>query len=202
MIKVEYKLTTPLSEADVRKLGVGDVVYLTGTIFTARDQAHKRVLELRSKGENPPIEMEGLAVYHCGPIMRKVGEGWEMVAAGPTTSTRMETLQPKFIEEFKVRAVIGKGGMGKDTIEAMRREGCVYLAYTGGCAVLASKRVKRVTSVHWYELGMPEAIWVLEVKDFGPLVVAIDAHGNSVYEDVKKRVKENVAEAYGKLGLK
>lgn len=198
----EYKLATPISEADVRKLRVGDVVYLTGTIFTARDQAHKRALEFRSKGKKPPIEMEGLAVYHCGPIVRKVGEGWKMIAAGPTTSTRMETLQPDFIKEFKIRAVIGKGGMGRRTVEAMKEEGCVYLAYTGGAAVLAAKGIREIKTVHWYDLGMPEAMWVLEVEDFGPLVVAIDTHGNSLYEDVQKRIEKNVSEVYGKLGIK
>lgn len=195
----EYHLKTPLSEGDVRKLRAGDVVYLTGTIFTARDQAHKRALELRGRGEKPPVEMEGLAVFHCGPIVRKVGEEWQMVAAGPTTSTRMNALQPDFIREFKVRAVIGKGGMDTRTAEAMKEQGCVYLAYTGGCAALASKGVRRISAVHWYDLGMPEAVWVLEVEEFGPLVVGIDSHGKSLYEDVQKQVEENLPKIYQKL---
>ena len=198
----KYKLTTPLSEADVRKLRVGDVAYLTGTILTARDQAHKRALEFRSREKKSPIEMEGLAVYHCGPIVRKAGKRWEMVAAGPTTSTRMDALQPDFIKEFKIRAVIGKGGMGMRTIGAMKEEGCVYLAYTGGAAVLAAEGIREIKTVHWYDLGMSEAIWVLEVEDFGPLVVAIDAHGNSLFEDVRKRTEKNVAEVYAKMGVK
>lgn len=198
---MEHKLTTPLSEADVRKLRVGDVVYLTGVIFTARDRAHRRALELRGKGEGPPIEMEGLAVYHCGPLLRRVGERWEVVAAGPTTSSRMDELQPDFIREFKVRAVIGKGGMGKRTAEAMREEGCVYLAYTGGAAVLAAKGIKEVKAVQWEDLGMPEAIWVLEVENFGPLVVTIDAHGNSIHEEVRKKVEENLSKVYSKLKI-
>ena len=196
---VEHRLNTPLSEADVKKLRVGDVVYLAGTIFTARDQAHKRALELWAKGEKPPIEMEGLAVFHCGPLVRKVGEGWEIVAAGPTTSSRMDALQPDFIRGFKVRAVVGKGGMGKKTIETMMDEGCVYLACTGGAGVLAAKGIKEIKAVHWEDLGMPEAIWVLEVEEFGPLLVAIDAHGNSLYEDVQKRVEENVSKIYAGL---
>lgn len=196
----EHHLKTPLSEADVRKLRAGDVVYLSGTMFTARDQAHKRALELRKRGEKLPIEMEGLAVFHCGPIVRKAGEEWQMVAAGPTTSTRMNALQPDFIREFKVRAVIGKGGMDERTAGAMKEHGCVYLACTGGCAVLASKGVKRVSAVHWYDLGMPEAVWVLEVEEFGPLVVGIDAHGNSLYKDVQKQVEGNLSKVYEKLG--
>jgi fumarate hydratase subunit beta len=196
----EYHLKTPLSEADVRKLRAGDVVYLSGTIFTARDQAHKRALELRKRGEKLPIEMEGLAVFHCGPIVRKVGEEWQMVAAGPTTSTRMNALQPDFIQEFKVRAVMGKGGMDERTAEAMREHGCVYLAYIGGCAALASKGVKRISAVHWLDLGMPEAIWVLEVEEFGPLVVGIDAHGSSLYEDVQKQAEAKLPKLYEKIG--
>ncbi|KUO39733.1 MAG: fumarate hydratase [Hadesarchaea archaeon DG-33-1] len=194
-----HHLKTPISKADVRKLRAGDVVFLSGTMFTARDQAHKRALELHKKGEKLPIEMEGLAVFHCGPIVRKVGEGWQMVAAGPTTSTRMNALQPDFIREFNVRAVIGKGGMDERTAEAMKEHGCVYLAYTGGCAVLASKGVKRISAVQWYDLGMPEAMWVLEVEEFGPLVVSIDARGKSLYRDVQKQVEVNLPKIYEKL---
>jgi len=196
-----YKLKTPISEADVRKLKVNDVIYVSGIIFTARDQAHRRALELHKEGKKPPIDMTGLAVFHCGPIVKKEGEKWIVVAAGPTTSTRMDLFEDEFIKNFKVRVVIGKGGMGKKTTDAMKQYGAVYGAFTGGAAVLAAKAVKNVKSVEWFDLGMPEALWIFEVEDFGPLTVAIDAHGNNLFDDVQKRVEMNKGKIYQKLGV-
>jgi len=196
-----YKLKTPISEADVRKLKVNDVIYISGIIFTARDQAHRRALELHKEGEKPPIDMTGLAVFHCGPIVKKEDDKWIVVAAGPTTSTRMDLFEDEFIKNFKVRVVIGKGGMGKKTTDAMKQYGAVYGAFTGGAAVLAAKAVKNVKSVEWFDLGMPEALWIFEVEDFGPLTVAIDAHGNNLFEDIQKRVEENKGKIYQKLGV-
>lgn len=194
-----YKLKTPISETDIRKLKVNDVVYISGIIFTARDQAHRRALELQKEGKKPPIDMEGLAVFHCGPIVKKEGNKWIVVAAGPTTSTRMDLFEDEFIKNFKVRVVIGKGGMGKKTTDAMKQYGAVYGAFTGGAAVLAAKAVKNVKSVEWFDLGMPEALWIFEVEDFGPLTVAIDSHGNNLFEDVAKKVEENKQKIYEKI---
>lgn len=194
-----YKLKTPISETDIRKLKVNDVVYISGIIFTARDQAHRRALELQKEGKKPPIDMEGLAVFHCGPIVKKEGDKWVVVAAGPTTSTRMDLFEDEFIKNFKVRVVIGKGGMGKKTTDAMKQYGAVYGAFTGGAAVLAAKAVKNVKSVEWFDLGMPEALWIFEVEDFGPLTVAIDSHGNNLFEDVAKKVEENKQKIYEKI---
>jgi len=194
-----YKLKTPISETDIRKLKVNDVVYISGIIFTARDQAHRRALELQKEGKKPPIDMEGLAVFHCGPIVKKEGDKWIVVAAGPTTSTRMDLFEDEFIKNFKVRVVIGKGGMGKKTTDAMKQYGAVYGAFTGGAAVLAAKAVKNVKSVEWFDLGMPEALWIFEVEDFGPLTVAIDSHENNLFEDVAKKVEENKQKIYEKI---
>ena len=196
-----YKLKTPIPEETIRNLKVNDVIYISGTMFTARDQAHRRALELHKEGKNPPIEMEGLAVFHCGPIVRKENDRWIIVAAGPTTSTRMELFEDEFIKNFKVRVVIGKGGMGKKTTEAMKQYGAVYGAFTGGAAVLAAKAVKNVKSVEWFDLGMPEAMWILEVENFGPLTVAIDAHGNNLFEVVQRKVEESKQKIYQKLGV-
>ena len=196
-----YKLKTPISEETIRNLKVNDVIYISGTMFTARDQAHRRALELHKEGKKPPIEMEGLAVFHCGPIVRKQNDKWIIIAAGPTTSTRMGIFEDEFIKNFKVRVVIGKGGMGRKTTAAMKQYGAVYGAFTGGAAVLAAKAVKNVKSVEWFDLGMPEAMWILEVEDFGPLTVAIDAHGNNLFEDVQKRVEESRQKIYQKLGV-
>jgi fumarate hydratase subunit beta len=196
-----YKFKTPISEEDVRKLKVNDVLYVTGTIVTARDAAHKKALELFKQGKQLPINLEGAAVFHCGPIVKKEGDKWVVVAAGPTTSTRMDQFEDEFIGAFKVRVVIGKGGMGKRTTDAMQKYGAVYGAFTGGAGVLAAKAIKNVKMVEWLqELGMPEALWVFEVEEFGPLSIAIDSHGNNVFEDVKKKAEESRMKIYEKLG--
>jgi len=196
-----YKFKTPISEEDIRKLKINDVLFVTGTIVTARDQAHRRALELAKEGKKLPIDLKGLAVFHCGPIMKKEGDKWIAVAAGPTTSTRMDIFEDEFIRNFGVRVVIGKGGMGKRTTEAMKKYGAVYGAFTGGAGVLAAKAIKDVRTVEWYDLGMPEALWVLEVEEFGPLSVSIDSHGNNIFEQVAKTAEENRAKIYEKLGI-
>jgi fumarate hydratase subunit beta len=196
-----YKFKTPISEEEIRKLRVNDVLYVSGTMFTARDQAHKRALEYFKQGKPLPLSLEGLAVFHCGPIVKKKEDRWTIVAAGPTTSTRMEIFEDEFIKNFEVRVIIGKGGMGKRTTEAMAKYGAVYGAFTGGAAILAAKAIKSVKSVEWLDLGMPEAMWILEVEEFGPLAIAIDSHGNNLFEDVKRKVEQNKQKIYQKLGL-
>jgi len=196
-----YKFKTPISEEDVRKLKVGDVLYVSGTIVTARDQAHRRALEYHSQGKPLPLSLEGLAVFHCGPVVGKEGEKWIAIAAGPTTSTRMDIFEDEFIKNFEVRVVIGKGGMGKKTTDAMAKYGAVYGAFTGGAAILAAKAIKSVRGVEWLDLGMPEALWIFEVEEFGPLAVAIDSHGNNVFMDIAKSVEANRQRIYEKLGI-
>ncbi|MFX0113233.1 MAG: FumA C-terminus/TtdB family hydratase beta subunit [Candidatus Hodarchaeota archaeon] len=196
----EYHLKTPLSEEDVRKLNIGDTVYLTGEIYLSRDEAHERALDYHEQNKDLPIPVEGLAVYHCGPVVRKTNDKWEVVAAGPTTSTRMDLFEAEYIEKFKVRAVIGKGGMGDRTAEAMKKYGCVYLAFTGGAAVLAAKGVKRVRGFYWEDLGTPEGMWHFEIEEFGPMVVGIDAKGNSLYKNVSAAVQKNKAAVYEIIG--
>ena len=196
-----YKFKTPISEQEIRKLRVNDVLYVSGTMFTARDQAHKRALEYFKQGKQLPLNLEGLAVFHCGPIVKQEEDRWTIVAAGPTTSTRMEIFEDEFIKNFKVKVVVGKGGMGKRTTEAMMKYGAVYGAFTGGAAILAAKAIRSVKSVEWLDLGMPEAMWTLEVEEFGPLTIAIDSHGNNLFMEVQKKVQENKQKIYHKLGL-
>jgi len=196
-----YKLKTPISEEDVRKLKVNDVIYITGTMVTARDSAHKRALEFFKERKEMPLNLQGLAVFHCGPIVKKEDDKWTVVAAGPTTSTRMDLFEDEFIKAFKVRVVIGKGGMGKRTTDGMKKYGAVYGAFTGGAAVLAAKAMKNVKRVEWFDLGMPEALWILDVEDFGPLIVAIDTHGNNVFQTIQKKVEENKQKIYERLGV-
>ena len=187
-----YRFRTPISEEDVRKLRVGDIVYLDGILVGARDAAHKKALSLLERGEKLPIELEGLALYHVGPVVRKRDTGeWEVIAAGPTTSARMESVEADFIEKTRVRMVIGKGGMGLRTAEACKKYGAVYAVFTGGAAVLAASAIKKVVDVYWLEeLGMAEALWIFEVENFGPLTVVIDSTGRNYYSEVITRAKE------------
>lgn len=188
------QLTTPVAEEAIAKLQVGEVVYLTGELFTARDRAHHRLLDYLNAGKGSEIPIPtGAVLYHCGPIVQRRNGSWEVLAAGPTTSARMDLLTPALIAQHQIRAVIGKGGMGDATRAAMQRHGCVYLAMTGGAAVLAAARIKAVIGVFWLDLGMAEAIWHLQVDEFGPLVVGIDARGASLYEQVTAGARGKLA---------
>ncbi|HUT80049.1 MAG TPA: FumA C-terminus/TtdB family hydratase beta subunit [Candidatus Bathyarchaeia archaeon] len=196
------KLTTPISEEEIRKLKIGDILYISGTIFLARDEAHLRALEYAEEGKELPLDFKGLAVFHCGPIVKQDTKGeWHVVAAGPTTSSRMEIFQDKFIEKFRISVVIGKGGMFDRTAAAMQKYGAVYGAFTGGAAVLAAKAVKKVKGVEWLDLGTPEALWIFEVEEFGPLTIGIDSHGNSLFKQISDEVEKNRAKAYEIIGV-
>jgi len=189
---MEYHLKTPVPEEDIRKLKAGDLVYLTGTIITARDEAHLKALELHESNETPPVSFKGRGVFHCGPIMKKTEGEWKVIAAGPTTSARMEIFQDMFIEAFRPAIIIGKGGMGEKTSKACQKFGCVYGAFTGGAALLAVRGIKAVRDVFWLdELGMPECLWVYDVEDFGPMIVTIDTHGNNLTADVAEEIEKN-----------
>ncbi|MBO4414233.1 MAG: L(+)-tartrate dehydratase subunit beta [Clostridia bacterium] len=179
----EYHFSAPVAEEEIRKLRVGDIIYYDGIIVTGRDAVHDRVV---NGGISFPVDARGGALYHAGPIVKKRGEGYELVAAGPTTSMRMEKCEREFIEKTGVRIIIGKGGMGNNTADACREFGAVHAVFPGGCAVLAANHVEEVLGVEWDDLGMPEAVWVLRVKDFGPLVVSIDSCGGNMFESRKK----------------
>ncbi len=178
-------LRTPLSEKDVRSLQLGEMVYLSGPLVTGRDEMHLRALKYAAEGRGVPDGLQGAVLFHCGPIMRRREEGsWAVIAAGPTTSARMNSLEPEMIPTFNIRAIIGKGGMSRETAEAMRDYGCVYLAATGGAAVSLADGLDRCTGCEWGDLGMAEAMWRFEANRLGPLVVAIDAWGESLYDRV------------------
>jgi len=181
-------LQLPLSEKEVRDLRVGDTVLLTGKILTARDMAQRWILE-----ERPDILRKDLlegALYHCGPIMLFRDGKWFCSSAGPTSSTRQEPYQAGIIKEYGLRCVIGKGGMGERTAQAMRDHGSVYLHAIGGAAVLYANTVRSVESVlKLEEFGMPEAVWTLIVADF-PAVVSMDAHGNSLHREIEDKSRE------------
>jgi fumarate hydratase subunit beta len=190
---LEHYLQTPVSEETIRKLKAGDLVYVSGTIITARDEAHLKALELHEKGDAPPVSFKGRGVFHCGPIMQRDKEGkWHVVAAGPTTSARMEIFEDNFIEAYRPSIIIGKGGMGERTSKACQKYGCVYGAFTGGAALLAVRGIKEVEDVFWLdELGMPECLWVYKVDKFGPMIITIDTHGANLTADVGEKVNKN-----------
>ena len=177
------ELTTPISEAAIRALKVGDEVTLRGTLFTGRDAVHKYLHEGGKLPEGVNLK-EGI-LYHCGPVVIKDAEGnWKCVAAGPTTSIREEPYQWQVIRDFGLRGVIGKGGMGDKTLEACKQHGCVYLHAVGGAAQVLAECIKRVRNVYLMEkFGAPEAIWEFEVAGF-PVIVTIDAHGHSLHKEV------------------
>jgi L(+)-tartrate dehydratase beta subunit len=176
---VKRVLTTPIRSEDIEDLDVGDLVYLDGTIVTCRDVPHRRLVEL---GRQLPIDLRGLAIFHAGPIVRREGDTWKMVSIGPTTSMRMEKFEKAFIAETGVKLVVGKGGMGPETVEACREHKALHCIFPGGCAVLAATQVERIERVEWEELGMPEALWVCRVKAFGPLIVSIDTKGRNLID--------------------
>ncbi len=180
------KLKTPISEEEIRKLHIGDTVLLSGTIVTARDQAHKLMIE-----ERPDFVREWLkesVIYHCGPVVKKDADGkWRFVSAGPTTSAREEPYQSEVIREYQVRGVIGKGGMGPKTAEGLQKYGAVYFHAVGGAGTLIANAVKEVKAVYKLEeFGTPEAFWVIEVEDF-PVVVTMDAHGGSMHKEILEK---------------
>jgi len=182
------RLTPPLNEKDVRKLCAGDLVSITGTIVTARDKAYAKIVS----GAKLPIKLEGGIVYHCGPLLKRRPSKFKIVSAGPTTSARMDGVQVKFLETTGVRAVVGKGGIGEDVAKHFPRLGCVYLAFPGGAGALAARRIEKIEGAYWRELGDAEAMWIFRVKDFGPLVVAVDTKGNSLYrhKNGTQKIKE------------
>ncbi len=180
-------LTTPIRNVDIEQLTAGDIVYLDGCMITCRDMGHRRLIEL---GRKLPVDLQGLAILHAGPIVAKNAEGWKMISIGPTTSMRMEGYEKEFIRETGVKLIIGKGGMGPETMEGCRTHKALHAVFPGGCAVLAASEVEKIERVEWLDLGMPEALWVCRVKNFGPLIISIDTKGNNLFEANKARFNE------------
>lgn len=176
-------LKTPITSEDLKDIKIGDVIYLDGYLITCRDVAHRRLIEL---GIKLPIDLEGLAIFHAGPIVKKENDKYSMVSIGPTTSMRMEKFEKEFIEQTGVKVVIGKGGMGEKTAQACKEQKAIHCVFPGGCAVLAATEVEEIEGVEWMELGMPECLWISRVKGFGPLIVSIDSEGSNLFENNKK----------------
>ena len=181
------QLTEPYTEDKIRSLKQGDMVHLSGVIYTGRDAVHKFLYD----GGTPPVTLQNQIIYHCGPVVIQEQGKWVVKAAGPTTSIREEPYQGPLIEKFHLRAVIGKGGMGAKTLEACAKVGCVYLHAIGGAAQVLAECVTEVLGVSLEEFGSPEAIWAFRVQDF-PAVVTMDAHGNSLHAAVLEQSRERL----------
>ena len=185
----EIHLQTPLTEETVRRLKLEDTVYIDGHIFGIRDATQIRIFD---EGVPPPADLTGAVCLHTAPGVRKLPDGrYEKISIGTTTSTRMNRFYPGLIKQYGVRAMIGKGGFLQDTVDAMKQHGGVYLAIVGGAAALETEQIEEIEQVWWEDL-MPECLWKFRVKNFGPLIVAIDAHGNSLYKDVKAAAAERI----------
>ena len=181
-------LTTPIKAEDLADIKIGDVIYLSGHIVTCRDVPHRRVVQ---EGRELPLDIRGGAILHAGPIIRKTGEkSFEMVSVGPTTSMRMEKFEREFIAKTGVRLIVGKGGMGEGTMSGCKEFGAIHCVFPAGCAVVAATQVEEIESADWTELGMPETLWKCRVREFGPLIVSIDAHGNNLFEQNKVKFNE------------
>ncbi len=187
----EIALQAPLTEEAVRSLKVGDVVLISGRMFTGRDAVHSHLMK-----HEPPVDLNGAVLYHCGPVVVKEGDGWRVTAAGPTTSIREEPYQADIIKRYGVRAVIGKGGMGAKTLQALKDFGAVYLNAIGGAAQFYARAITGVDDVSLLEFGTPEAMWHLRVDSF-PAIVTMDAHGNSLHKDVEQESGQQLEQLVG-----
>ena len=193
----KYHLKTPFSEEDIRRLNVGDIVAFDGTLFGIRDLTQ---IYMFDQNHEPPVSLEGMPCIHTAPSLRKEGDRWEPICVGTTTSVRMDRFTPLLIEKYGVRAVIGKAGLYEGSLEAMKEYGAVYLAIVGGAAALETQQIEEVEAVYWEHLH-PEALYQFRVKDFGPLTVPMDAHGNHQYFNIKEEAKRRLPDIYKKLGV-
>ncbi len=192
-----HHLTTPFSDEAIRQLRAGDIVYFNGTLFGIRDLTQ---IYMFDQNHEPPVSLEGMPCIHTAPSLKKVGDKWEKICVGTTTSTRMERFTPDLIGTYGVKAIIGKGGLYEGSLKAMQEHAAVYLAIVGGSAALETLQIEEVEDVFWEHLH-PEALYKFRVKDFGPLTVAMDSHGRHLYEEVKEETRRRLPEIYQKLGI-
>lgn len=186
-------LTTPITAEDLQGIKIGDIIYLNGHLVTCRDVAHRRLIEGKRQ---LPVDLQGGAIFHAGPIVRKLDNGrYEMISIGPTTSMRMEKFEKEFVQQTGVKLIVGKGGMGKNTEQACKEYKALHVVFPAGCAVLAATQVEEIEDAQWLDLGMPETLWVSRVKEFGPLIVSIDTEGRNLFEENKVEFNKKKAQA-------
>jgi fumarate hydratase class I len=185
------KIKLPLSREDAMGLKVGEMVLLSGQVVTGRDRVHRFLVHERPDKKDLPFTLEGGVIYHCGPLITKRDDKYVLIAAGPTTSMRMDMYEPEVIAAYGIKGIIGKGGMGPRTLLALKENGAVYFNAISGAAVYLADRTRVVTGWKVEEFGIPEAMWVLEVEDF-PAIVTMDAHGNSLHKDIESASLEEL----------
>jgi L(+)-tartrate dehydratase beta subunit len=194
----DFRLTPPLSEADVRQFKVGDSVTLDGVIFGVRDANLMRVFDQHVP---PPVDWAGAALLHTAPNVRKLGPGrYEPISVGTTTSMRMDRFTEGLLRDYGVRAILGKGGLSEQSAKWMAQYGACYLSVTGGAAAIETLQIEEIERVYWEDL-MPECIWQFRFKGFGPLTVGIDAHGGNLQMEVQAKAQERTAELLRKMGI-
>jgi L(+)-tartrate dehydratase beta subunit len=192
-----HHLQTPFSDDVIRGLHAEDIVYFDGTLFGIRDLTQ---IYMFDQGHIPPVSLEGMPCIHTAPSLKKVGDTWEKICVGTTTSTRMDRFTPDLIAQYGVKAIIGKGGLYEGSLKAMQKHAAVYLAIVGGSAALETLQIQEVEAVYWEHLH-PEALYKFRVKDFGPLTVAMDSHGRHLFEEVKEETRKRLPEIYQRLGI-
>ena len=198
----EHHLKTPVTESDLKALQMGDIVYLSGKLFTLRDLAHKRIGEYFRAGKGYPFDLKGQAILHCGPIINKIGPGeWQAVATGPTSSSRFSPFVRPVLEGPGAKIVVGKGSLFSEAYRAVVDNKAVFLLAVGGCAALYATQIRKVTNAYWEEFGMTDTVWEFDIEEFGPLTVGIDLEGKNYNGEMRERLKENLTQIYGDLEI-
>jgi len=197
----EYELHVPLREDEIRRLKIKDSVYVTGEVLTIRDMAYERILNALDSKEPLPFNLHGKAIWHAGPITKQEGGKWKPVSVGSTTSSRFTGPASRLIENMGVKMVIGKGFMGPETSKVLEKYGALYAHTTGGTAAYYANQVSEIQAVHWLDLGMPAAIWVLQVNRLGPLIVAMDSHGKNIFDELQSNVDASLQKIFRDLKI-
>ena len=193
----EFKVSLPLTKEEVKKYEIGDVLYLTGYLYTARDAAHKRFEALAAEGKPLPVDLTNQTIFYAGPCPAKPGRTMGSIA--PTTSMRMEKFEKEFVELTGVKVIIGKGGMGPNTEYACKNFKAIHCVFPAGNAVVAATEVEEIVDAQWRDLGMPETLWHCRVKEFGPLIVSIDTEGRNLFEENKAVFNERKEKVYEEI---
>ena len=193
----DYHLKTPLTESDLRQLHIGDTVTLDGVVFGVRDANLIRIFD---RHVEPPCDWRGAALLHTAPNVRKVGNRYEPISVGTTTSMRMDRFTEGLLRDYGVRAILGKGGMSQETARLMAHYGAVYLSVIGGAAASETLQIEEIEAVYWEDL-MPECIWQFRFRGFAPLIVGIDTHGGNLQLEVQVEARARLAEIRQRMGL-
>ena len=192
----EYELEVPFREEEIRRLKVKDAIYVTGEVLTIRDMAYERILDALDANQPLPFNLRGKAIWHAGPITKQEGGKWKPVSVGSTTSSRFTGPASRLIENMGAKMVIGKGFMGPAALRALEKYGAVYAHTTGGTAAYYANQIPEILGVHWLDLGMPAAVWVLKVHRLGPLIIAMDSYGKNLFDELQSKVDASLQQIF------